>query len=60
MAIFREPDLVKFSELFSVNFDELRHKGVGLAALRSPIGLRLIRTKGVRLDSGKVAGWMPI
>ena len=25
MAIFREPDLVKFSELFSVNFDELRH-----------------------------------
>ena len=36
------------------------HKGGGLAALRSPIGLRLIRTGGVRLDSGKVAGWMPI
>lgn len=25
MAIFHELDLVKFSELFSVNFDELRH-----------------------------------
>ena len=41
-------------------FGRMGHKGGGLAALRSPIGLRLIRTGGVRLDSGKVAGWMPI
>ena len=28
MAIFHELDLVKFSEFFSVNFDELRHSPI--------------------------------
>ena len=35
------------------------HKGGGLATLRLPTGLWVLRTGGVRLDSGFAARWMP-
>ena len=47
MAIFREPDLVKFSELFSVNFDKLRQWTDGALSLE-PSALSLERDRPLR------------
>lgn len=59
MAIFHELDLVKFSELFSVNFDELRQCICRIAAdqlkakgsMPGPSALLLTATKRLELYS---------
>ena len=54
MAIFHELDLVKFSELFSVNFDELRHQNRAIDSARGSFLGKELPT-GLRLAEGSAA-----